>query len=116
MMRQLTPHEREEIARIVEIVAKDGLPGPRDLDVALDAIEAALAENNAGALARMQRIAGDRFWMIVKGRLSPVEVMFGTAILDNNGDPITIAQGDSVDEAVEALAASQEDGHALPEA
>lgn len=39
----LTGPRREEIARILEIVAKDGLPGPRDLDVALDAIEAAMA-------------------------------------------------------------------------
>lgn len=29
---------REEIAAVVEVVARDGLPGPRDLDVALDAI------------------------------------------------------------------------------
>ena len=34
--------ERDEVARILEIVARDGLPEPRDLDVALDAIEAAL--------------------------------------------------------------------------
>lgn len=34
--------QREEIARILEIIAEDGLPEPRDLDVALDAIEAAL--------------------------------------------------------------------------
>ena len=31
-------HKREELARILELVAKDGLDGPRDLDVALDAI------------------------------------------------------------------------------
>ena len=29
---------RDEIAAVVEVVARDGLPGPRDLDVALDAI------------------------------------------------------------------------------
>lgn len=39
----MTEDERDEIARILEIVAKDGLPEPRDLDVALDAIEAALS-------------------------------------------------------------------------
>lgn len=33
---------REELARILEIVARDGLDGPRDLDVALDAIEATI--------------------------------------------------------------------------
>lgn len=38
----LTEDQREEIARIVETVAKDGLPGARDLDVALDAIQSAL--------------------------------------------------------------------------
>lgn len=30
---------RAEVATILEMIAKDGLPGPRDLDVALDAIE-----------------------------------------------------------------------------
>ena len=29
---------REDIARILETIARDGLEGPRDLDVALDAI------------------------------------------------------------------------------
>lgn len=29
---------REELSDILETVGKDGLPGPRDLDVALDAI------------------------------------------------------------------------------
>lgn len=38
-----TDDEREEVARILEIVAKDGLPHPRDLDVALDAIQATIA-------------------------------------------------------------------------
>lgn len=36
---------RDEIARVLEIVAKDGLPGPRDLDVALDAIQTAIDAN-----------------------------------------------------------------------
>lgn len=44
-LRQLSELEREEIARILEVVARDGLPGPRDLDVALDAIEGSLEEN-----------------------------------------------------------------------
>lgn len=35
----LTPEERDEVAQILETVAKEGLPGPRDLDVALDAID-----------------------------------------------------------------------------
>lgn len=37
----LTGERRDEIAKILETVAKDGLPHPRDLDVALDAIESA---------------------------------------------------------------------------
>lgn len=41
-VEDLTESQREEIARILETVAKDGLPGPRDLDVALDAIGCAL--------------------------------------------------------------------------
>jgi hypothetical protein len=39
-----TETERQEIAEILEIVAKDGLPGPRDLDVALDAIQSVLGD------------------------------------------------------------------------
>lgn len=35
----MTEEQRSEIARILETVAKDGLPSPRDLDAALDAIE-----------------------------------------------------------------------------
>jgi hypothetical protein len=38
---KLTGDRRDEVARILEIVAKDGLHHPRDLDVALDAIESA---------------------------------------------------------------------------
>lgn len=54
----LTGSVRDEVARILEIVAKDGLPGPRDLDVALDAIGCAIdkpdteddhADDDAGA-------------------------------------------------------------------
>ena len=37
----LTGDRRDEVARILEIVAKDGLDPPRDLDAALDAIEQA---------------------------------------------------------------------------
>lgn len=36
--------QREAIAKVLETVAQDGLPEPRDLDVALDAIEAVLDE------------------------------------------------------------------------
>lgn len=38
----MTDEQREEIAAILEQIAANGLPGPRDLDVALDAIEATL--------------------------------------------------------------------------
>lgn len=41
--RNGTEEAREEIARILEAVAKDGLPQPRDLDVALDAIFCTIA-------------------------------------------------------------------------
>jgi hypothetical protein len=34
---------RADLAEILDAVAKEGLPGPRDLDVALDAIEALFA-------------------------------------------------------------------------
>ena len=34
----MTDEQREEIARILEMIAKEGLPHPRNLDAALDAI------------------------------------------------------------------------------
>jgi len=41
---------RDEAAEVLETVARDGLPGPRDLDVALDAIECAVEAQIASAL------------------------------------------------------------------
>jgi hypothetical protein len=41
-----TENEREAVASILETVAKDGLPSPRDLDVALDAIEASIGNGD----------------------------------------------------------------------
>jgi len=42
---EFTEEEREEIARILEMVAEDGLPHPKNLDAALDAIQSALWEH-----------------------------------------------------------------------
>lgn len=41
---ELTGDRREAVAKILRMVAADGLPGPRDLDVALDAIESAIRD------------------------------------------------------------------------
>jgi hypothetical protein len=41
---------RDEAAEVLETVARDGLPGPRDLDVALDAIGCAVEAQIASAL------------------------------------------------------------------
>ena len=38
----ITGKRRDEVARILEMVANDGLSGPRDVDVAIDAIESAM--------------------------------------------------------------------------
>ena len=38
----LTGERRDEIADILATIARDGLPGPRDLDVALDAISSCM--------------------------------------------------------------------------
>ena len=35
----MTEEQRDELARILEMIATDGLPHPRHLDAALDAIE-----------------------------------------------------------------------------
>lgn len=48
----MTEDQREEIAKVLEAVARDGLPGPRDLDVALDAIAATLGDTNGKQSAR----------------------------------------------------------------
>lgn len=39
----MTEEQREEVARILEMIAADGLPHPRHLDSALDAIADAMA-------------------------------------------------------------------------
>lgn len=44
MSRELTGELRDHIAGILETIARDGLPGPRDLDVALDAIGCAISD------------------------------------------------------------------------
>ena len=41
-MPSLTEDSRQAIADILETIAREGLPGPRDLDVALDAIESSI--------------------------------------------------------------------------
>jgi hypothetical protein len=46
---------RNEILEILETIAKDGLPGPRDLDVALDAIFATIGPD----IERARSIAAD---------------------------------------------------------
>lgn len=44
----LPEEARDELARIVETVAHDGLEGPRDLDVALDAIIFTVYDHDLG--------------------------------------------------------------------
>lgn len=39
--------DRDEVAKVLERVATEGLPGPRDLDVALDAIQACITPTPA---------------------------------------------------------------------
>ncbi len=39
----MTEEQREEVARILETIAREGLPHPRNLDAALDAISDLLA-------------------------------------------------------------------------
>lgn len=46
---KLVDELRDEVASIVEQVGNDGLPGPRDLDVALDAIEAVIQAHTSAA-------------------------------------------------------------------
>jgi hypothetical protein len=51
---------REEAAKVLKTVARDGLPEPRDLDVALDAIECAIDAQIASALKWRDAIDGLR--------------------------------------------------------
>lgn len=65
MSRSLEGATRDAVAEILETIARDGLPGPRDLDVALDAIGGAIfdredaAEQSAAAEARLPRVVLD---------------------------------------------------------
>lgn len=45
---------RDELARIVETVAQEGLPEPRDLDVALDAILCTIYDKDLGVPPNME--------------------------------------------------------------
>jgi hypothetical protein len=42
----MTPTQRDEVARILQEVAADGMPHPRNLDAALDAIDATLFQDD----------------------------------------------------------------------
>lgn len=48
--------KRDELAEIIETVAREGLPEPRDMDVAIDAILCALGLGDDGELVG----SGDR--------------------------------------------------------
>lgn len=43
--RSWNEDQRDAVARVLEDIAANGLPGPRDLDVALDAIQSTTFEN-----------------------------------------------------------------------
>lgn len=67
---------RDEWATVIEQVARDGLPGPRDLDAALDALEAALGIPAAtlrglrdGSLVAVPREPTEAWWNSVAVRL-----------------------------------------------
>jgi hypothetical protein len=55
---RLTEESRQAIADILEVIAKDGLPGPRDLDVALDAIESSI-DITFDSITPVTEIGGD---------------------------------------------------------
>lgn len=77
----MTPSQREEIAKILETIARDGLPGPRDLDVALDAIEAAMPTHIGDAAEELHEAAAGKFWMLAYGRIKPGEPLWAAAIM-----------------------------------
>ena len=47
--------QRNEIAKVLKVVAEDGLPGPRDLDAALDHIESIMEVTKEEADDILQR-------------------------------------------------------------
>ena len=54
-MEDLNDMLRTDIARVLVIVARDGFPGPRDLDVALDAIFSILETHDELPEVQLQR-------------------------------------------------------------
>lgn len=59
--RGLQDEARAAVAEILEIVARDGLPGPRDLDAALDAIGCAITDGAASASTSDTQTMHDMF-------------------------------------------------------
>lgn len=102
----MTPEQREEVANILETVAKDGLPGPRDLDVALDAIESAMSHPVGDAMVQLEQVAGERYWIASKGRLTAAEPLFAAAIFRPGEDAaICQAEGETLRDVVRGLEA-----------
>jgi hypothetical protein len=55
---------RERVATILEIIARDRLPNPHDLDVALDAIECETADEIERLRAERDRLREALQWMV----------------------------------------------------
>lgn len=101
-----TEKQRAELAEIVEKVASEGLPGPKDLDAALDAILTVFWQENAHDITQVevdafvgeyirweQRTFDNVLWAVI--RLSPEG-----AVQTKNGETFDIlADSLSCDEA-----------------
>ena len=108
-MRDLQGAAREEVARILEIVAADGLPNPRDLDVALDAIGNAVFDGADDPIAAIEQAADGKYWQMAKGNTRIGETMFGAALVEPRTDKIVmIGKGHNMMSAIRNLSPSVE--------
>lgn len=95
----MTPEQKDEIAAILETVARNGLSIPRDLDWALDAIERVMQQGDL-----IHRLEATRlWWMIGRGQVRVGEPPFGCVLQEPriSGRMVGKTEGDSLDDCVE---------------
>jgi hypothetical protein len=75
---------RDEVARILKEVAREGLPHPRNLDAAIDAIYEAVRGSGEPVMKVEDVDAGEFYYAEGHDRTDATE-MFGTAIVVQKG-------------------------------
>lgn len=101
--------KRDDVASVLESVAKDGLPGPRDLDTAIDAIFSTLDLRDDGESQdlhdmieahQVERKAHAETCVAANAYISHVASLFA---LRRDGDPLAARNVQHDDDALEAF-------------